>query len=316
MSSRVPRPMLALDSSREREVHFSCPRCSESLLPLVKPQGLRCSNGHHIDLAREGYAYLMPSKRTKVSTAALGPEADAMVRASRAFCESGGFDQIATGVASEVVRALSQYSRGTETAHVLAAGCADGFFLRHVAALLEAEQPPSGGQPPVHFWGTDVSKLAVRYAARQQPSARFAVASPHQLPFADGSFDVVFSCFAPAPWGEFCRVLRPGGAVVVARAGHEHLQELRPLAGAPPWRASKELSQGFGESYARHRTVSTFTGQSAEHLLAMTPWTRNAPEANQQALRDAMSNGLTTTFDLIITTHRVWLGTANCEYEL
>lgn len=35
----------------------------------------------------------------------------------------------------------------------------------------------------------------------------------HHLPFADGSFDIVFSCFSPSPWGEFCRVLRPGGAL-------------------------------------------------------------------------------------------------------
>ena len=35
----------------------------------------------------------------------------------------------------------------------------------------------------------------------------------HHLPFADGSFDIVFSCFSPSPWDEFCRVLRPGGAL-------------------------------------------------------------------------------------------------------
>ena len=41
-----------------------------------------------------------------------------------------------------------------------------------------------------------MSKLAVRYAAKRQPAAHFAVGSPHALPFSDGSFDAVFSCFA------------------------------------------------------------------------------------------------------------------------
>ena len=67
---------------------------------------------------------------------------------------------------------------------VLNAGCGEGAYLR----LLERDE--------AQLWGTDVSKLAVRYAAKRQPAAHFAVGSPHALPFSDGSFDVVFSCFA------------------------------------------------------------------------------------------------------------------------
>ena len=102
----------------------------------------------------------------------------------------------------------------------------------------------------------------------------------HRLPFADGSFDVVFSCFSPSPWDEFCRVLRPGGgpptpphlaasphrrtaapphrctcpllstplhsrapssgAIIVVRAGATHLQELRARVSADGTWAARE----------------------------------------------------------------------------
>ena len=55
------------------------------------------------------------------------------------------------------------------------------------------------------------------------------------MPFADGSFDVVFSCFSPSPWDEFCRVLRPGGALPTSL----HLAApLHRCTAAPPYRCT------------------------------------------------------------------------------
>ncbi|MEJ1971291.1 MAG: hypothetical protein WDM96_01840 [Lacunisphaera sp.] len=53
------------------------------------------------------------------------------------------------------------------------------------------------------------------------------------LPFADDSLDLVQSIFAPRPWSEIKRVLRPGGYALIVHPQAGHWQELRtflPLA--------------------------------------------------------------------------------------
>ena len=264
----------------------------------------RC--GHAVDRAKQGHYHLMPPIRADPAATA---EADEYARASRAFYDGSGFEAQVDGLATEVARALSlcppeMAGRG---AQVLNAGCGEGVWLRGFDAALEGR---------AELWGVDTGKTAVRYAAKRQPSARFAVASPHRLPFADGSFDCVVSVFAPAPWEEFCRVLRPGGAVVVARAGAEHLRELRQRADAEDMapRPPKEFSAGLAEKYLRLRTLETLQGEQARHLLAMTPFVRHAPPEARQRLEGV--DELTTTVDMIVSTHRVWLGAAGGRFEL
>lgn len=67
--------------------------------------------------------------------------------------------------------------------------------------------------------GVDVDEAALRHGASITPRVRFVRASSERLPFADGSFDMVFSR-AALPWmhipsalGEISRVTKPGGHV-------------------------------------------------------------------------------------------------------
>jgi len=300
--------------------HWACPSCSEPL--LLRSGGgsastFRCTHGHVYDVAREGHIHLLPPKRK--APAAAQEEVDDMVRAQRAFYEGGGFDLQVDGLAAEVWRALCACPEAGRR-EVLGSGCGEGAYMRQLGALAAA----CGGDGAdgtsdglgLGLWGIDDAKLAVRYAAKRQRQASFAVASAHRLPFAAGSLDLVFSVFGQAPWEEFCRVLRPGGAVVVARAGPEHLIELKrtaakqmntldPKAGAP-----KQFAAGLAENYVRVRSEAVYSAQMADNLLRMTPslrglW-RDAPDKHS-ALRQTAADGVTV--DLIISTHRVWLGT-------
>lgn len=74
----------------------------------------------------------------------------------------------------------------------------------------------------------------------------------HSLPFADGSFDVVFSCFSPSPWDEFCRVLRPGGALPTSL----HLAPpLHRCTAVPPHRCTHPPLHSYSLSTARHTSA-------------------------------------------------------------
>lgn len=230
-----------------------------------------------------------------------------MVRAERAFIESGGFATQLASISDEVFRALMLHHQAdaADQLHVLNAGCGEGECLRLLARRLASENVKIGG-----LWGTDTSKLAVRYAAkRQRESAKFAVCSPHALPFKDGSMDIVFAVNSPSPWEEFCRVLRPGGAVIVARPGGRHLQELTTRGNSEE--APKQFAAGLGEQYVRVCTEEHYEGALATHLLEMAGCSDSAKDLLVDEHSEKAMPRLATpvTVDLIISTHRVWLGT-------
>lgn len=280
--------------------YFTCPSCGKALLPAPAANALKCAGGHVVNRAKEGHIHLLPPKRSRQSD-----EIDEMIRSERAFYEGGGFATQLKALASEVVRALTLCPTSDGAAlSVLAPGCGEGAHLRAV----EAEAARAGRE--VSLWGVDERKLAARYAAKRQPRAQVAVAAPHRLPFADGSMDVVFTAGLAAPWSECCRVLRPGGAVVMARAGPDHLRELRKHANdsPPPARTPKQFAAGLAEHYARIVTVERHGTEMTKHLRGMIPFMRDGMARGDRP-QMASESETRVTVDMMISTHRVWLGT-------
>ena len=218
-------------ASSRSPLYFRCPSCGDSLLPSAGGNTLRCASGHAVDAAKEGHYYLL--KRPLAP--AIAKETEEMARSARAFHDAGGFATYADSLALEIARALldgpSPADGPAAPRQVLAAGCSDGVYLRAVEQALRSrgvfvgseearrETHQSGDKSSCHksegsehaseaqmlkvgLWGVDPCKLAVRYAAKRQPSAHFAVASMHALPFADGVFDLVFSAFGQSSWDE------------------------------------------------------------------------------------------------------------------
>ncbi len=247
---------------------YICPVCQ---LPLTEycPEGtafqnsqrkqnpLRCDNGHSFDWHKKGYINLLlvQNKRTKQ------PGDDAlMVAGRRSFLEAGYYQAFADKLADIVI--------GIDAKTVLDAGCGEGFYLNH---LLQRQSTLSA-------YGFDISKPAIQSAAGQYKHIEWAVASSARLPYGDQSFDVVMSVFSRVEEQEFSRVLKPGGYVLFAGPGAQHLLALRQLiySEVRAYQSDKH-ERYFNDQYklvdkTELNVPLTITGNEyVRHLLNMTP---------------------------------------------
>ena len=127
--------------------------------------------------------------------------------------------------------------------------------------------------------GFDLSKDAVRLAARGQKEAAFFAADLKHIPIKDHCCDVLLDIFTPANYAEFARVLGEEGVMIKLAPRSGYLQELRTLAGGRLRRESYD--GGDVERYAHEKmnvmeqTAITYTmpvsPETAQHLARMTP---------------------------------------------
>ena len=172
---------------------LTCPNCGKPL-DLGTPTR-RCANGHCFDrTAKGGYVHLLRQARRGSSDP--GDSAE-MCAARTRFLEGGWYLSLRERVAEEAM--------ALRPADVLDAGCGEGWYTSALCEKLTRSR----------ICGIDLSKYALRHAGRTCPRAEFAVASIFELPLADASVDLVTHLFAPMADKEFCRVLRPGGQLIL-----------------------------------------------------------------------------------------------------
>jgi 23S rRNA (guanine745-N1)-methyltransferase len=176
-------------------------------LDLVRDAGrMVCPRKHSFDIARSGYINLLQPQERRAKQP--GDTAEAI--AARRRLHDRGFTNHHRLAIAEAIHA-------TPGDVVLDAGCGDGFYL----GTLQLE---TGFQ--AH--GVDISIPAVDAAARRYPECEWIVANADRLiPYADRSFSIVWSITARMNPGEFRRVLREGGRLLVAIPAPDDLIELR-----------------------------------------------------------------------------------------
>ena len=210
---------------------------------------------------------LLPSHHRRSGRA--GDSAE-MVAARRAFLAAGHYAPLAqalTGCSAELTGGIG---------NVLDIGCGEGTFT---AALAGAQ---------VH--GVDISRPAIRAAARSFPAVAFAVASSKRLPFADAAFDLL--CLAMAPLGgDALRVLGARGHLLRVSPGGEHLAGLKEHVFAraqPHRRAPLAMPDLQHVDERRVRFACGLTSEDRARLVAMTPMAHRAPQAR---LEEAIADG-------------------------
>ena len=166
--------------------------------------------------------------------------------------------------------------------NVLDAGCGEGYYLGYLQNQLEQ---------PGDYYGIDISKDAIRYAAKQYRAAAFAVASIAQLPVQAGSVNCILNVFAPRNQAEFARIAADAGLLLVVSPAVNHLLELRALIyeQVKPYAvvASDEFAPHFSLIDAqeiRYR-MTLADPDDISNLLQMTPfYWRTSPEKRNSLL--------------------------------
>ncbi|MFI4151608.1 23S rRNA (guanine(745)-N(1))-methyltransferase [Klebsiella quasipneumoniae] len=253
---------------------YSCPLCHT---PLSRSDNhYSCPQRHQFDLAKEGYVNLLPVqfKRSRDP----GDSAE-MMQARRAFLDAGHYQPLRDAIAERLRHAAPQA--------LLDIGCGEGYYTHAFAAIASRS------------WGLDVSKPAIRAAAKRYPQVNFCVASSQRLPFSDNSFDAVVRIYAPCNAGELARVVRPGGWVITATPGPRHLLELKGLIydEIRLHELKTEAMPGFRlDAQQQLAYPMTLTGSEAQALLQMTPFAWRAKADVHDALRQQATFGCQTDF--------------------
>lgn len=260
---------------------FVCPVCGET---LERQEGrYACAGGHSFDIAKEGYVNLLPANRQH--SKAPGDD-KAMAQARTRFLEGGWYGPLRDELCKHVRDTLPE--GGT----LLDAGCGEGWYTAALSEMAAAK----GGRTA----GVDLSKPAVKKAARRCPNAEIAVASVYRLPLEDASVDVLVDCFSPLAIEEFYRVLKPGRKFLYVVPGPRHLWELKEILYDRPYENEEKVETypGFASpAVTAVETVFTLTDRSdIRALYHMTPYTWKTPKEGAKRLEAVERLTLTGQF--------------------
>lgn len=237
-------------------------------LPLAREERrLHCGRGHSFDVARSGYVNLLqPQDRRSRQPG----DTVAAVAARRRLHDRG--------VTEPLLGAIGDLVAASGSDIVLDAGCGDGFYL---GALVQ--------RTGCSAHGVDISIPAVDAAARRYHECEWIVANADRfVPYADRSFSIVLSITARMNAGEFRRVLREDGRLLVALPAPEDLIELRGAGRDRTARTIETFAHGFTLADRRRVTTAADLDAAAVHdvLLSIYRPMRSQPA---QAMRVTFS---------------------------
>lgn len=266
---------------------FCCPLCSA---PLERnAHSYLCPTGHCFDVAAAGYAHLLPVNRKHSKNPG---DDQQMVAARSAFLDKGHYAPLRDTLCALVARETADLPAPS----LLDSGCGEGYYTAGLFQALTA-----AGQSP-RIAGVDLSKFALRRAAKRLSQGEFAVASVYHLPLEQQSLDVVTNVFSPLAVDEFARVLKPGGLFCYAVPSAFHLWEMKRVLYSEPYEnpVKREDYPGFlwqGAEQVRY-TLALEEQADIMALFGMTPYAWKSPRAGVERLQNLKRLDTQIGFDL------------------
>lgn len=260
-----------------------CPVCGE----LLQRQEKRylCPKGHSYDLAKQGYVNLLQSQRS--SKRNHGDDRE-MVAARQQFLELGYYAPLRDLLMEKV------YFYTAKNGLIVDAGCGEGWYTAGVAAKMQ-------GSPVIGF---DISKEALKWAAKRQGFSHLAVASCYAMPLQSGCADALLNFFSPLAAEEYARVLKKGGHLFRAVPGEKHLWELKQAVYSTPLPNRPEPEDLPGLTLLERCPIQTEitlkSNEELQSLFKMTPYYYRTSPGDKAKLGAYSSFTTRTEFTLLI----------------
>lgn len=251
---------------------FICPLCRSPFQQRHNTQV--CENNHHFDIAKEGYLNLLPVNTKNSKNPGDNKE---MMSARREFLMTGGY----LPLAEKVSALMNTYLSKEKQAQLLDLGCGEGYYSNIVDNSL-----PSN----ITVTALDISKVAVRYAAKRYKNIHFCVASAYDIPLPDKSIDGLLRIYAPSLDSELLRVIKPQGYLITVTPAPRHLFQLREKIYQEVNEHRKENAAplGFDKIEQLHLNYPLIIEDPKilQNLINMTPF---AWKFNQQSLTSLLA---------------------------
>ncbi|MCL1140419.1 23S rRNA (guanine(745)-N(1))-methyltransferase [Shewanella pneumatophori] len=247
---------------------YRCPLCQQALSKEDKTWC--CPANHRFDCAKEGYVNLLPVQKKKSNDPGDNKE---MMLARREFLNKGYYQ-----VLSDKVNLLAnEYANDPE--YGLDIGCGEGYYSNRLVESLP---------PGFALYGVDISKSALKYAAKRYPKIAFSVASAFDMPFPDNSFDFMLRIYAPSLDVELKRVIKSGGILITVCAGPRHHFALKELIYDNPKEHTEASSkiEGFELIHQERilQQLSLTDPVDISNFLKMTPYNWKLTEQQKLVL--------------------------------
>lgn len=261
MTSKRERALAVYEAWSGR---MACPICMQPL--AVQPDGLHCAAQHHFDISSKGTVQL---------TQAMGKRSlydKALFEGRGAMLARGLFDPVAQAVAAGV--------KAADASFWLDAGCGEAVLTEKISQI-------AGGLP----MGMDIAREAIHEAGnRLGGQFGLVVGDVRHPPLQDGALDAIVNLFTPADYEAFSRALRPGGLLIKAVPGSEHLAELRQGA-AERGEIMQRIEAGFrahctGVQLQRLHYQFAIGEEDYEALSVMSPVSAHHRDEVLAQLRD------------------------------
>lgn len=177
-----------------------CPVCKQRLIKEEKRYV--CEHQHSFDIAKQGYTnlYLKSSKHSG--------DNKIMVDARTAFLNLDYYAPLA----DELIKIIQE----KKSEVIIDAGCGEGYYTNLIQKQTNAD-----------IYGFDLSKDALKYAARQNKEIHYYLSSIFDIPMMDESCDLLLNVFAPLANDEFYRLVKKDGYLIKVDPHHQHLKQMK-----------------------------------------------------------------------------------------